>query len=89
MVASLAPKNYIDRHTIKVKNVVIMNLTTEEIIQVSGLSISGGCALFLLANYGTKGSFYSSGQVGIRVSRSFSLLSSHLTRRSVGSFLSQ
>ena len=61
LVAGVAPKRYIDRHTIKTEKIVTLNLNTGEIVQLAGLCIAGSCGLFLLGNYGVKGSFRDDG----------------------------
>ena len=59
LVSGVAPKRYIEKHTIKTRDIVTMNLKIAELIQVLGLAIAGGCGLFLLGNYGVKGDFSS------------------------------
>ena len=59
LVSGVAPKKYVDRHTVKLKKVVTLELSLEEIVQVLGLSIAGGSGLFLLGNYGVEGDFSS------------------------------
>ena len=56
-MAGIAPKKYLDRHTIKIKNIATLDLNLEEKVQVFGLSIAVCCGLFLLGNYGVEGDF--------------------------------
>ena len=58
LVADVAPKKYVDRHTLKLKRIATLDLSLEESVQVLGLSFAGGCGLFLLGNYGVEGDFY-------------------------------
>ena len=51
------PKKYIDKHSIKEKKLVLMQLSLEEVVQVLALAIAASCALFLLGNYGVRGDF--------------------------------
>ena len=59
LVSGVAPKRYIERHTVKTRDVVTMNLKVSEFVQILGLAIAGGCGLFLLGNYGVEGDFSS------------------------------
>ena len=56
-MTGMAPKKYIDRHTVPMWKIVTMNLTLEEKVVVFGLTVAGGCGLFLLGNYGVEGDF--------------------------------
>ena len=62
LLSGIAPKKYIDRHTIKLKNVATLDLNLEGKVQVLGLSIAVGCGLFLLGNYGVEGNFRNDAQ---------------------------
>ena len=57
LISGVAPKKYIDRHTIKLRKVATLDLNLEEKVQVLGLSFAGGCGLFFLGNYGVEGNF--------------------------------
>ena len=57
LITGMAPKKYIERHTVDIKKIVTMSLTLEETVVVIGLTIAGGCGLFLLGNYGVQGNF--------------------------------
>ena len=55
--AGLAPKRYIDRHTIDIKKIIMMDLSWEKSIRVLGLMVPGACGLFFLGFYGVEGDF--------------------------------
>ena len=42
LVSGVAPKRYIEKHTIKIRDIVTMNLNVAEFVQVLGLTIAGG-----------------------------------------------
>ena len=66
LVSSIAPKRYIDRHTIKLERIAIMDLNVKETVEVLGLSITAGCGLFLLGNYGVEGTFADDSEEEVR-----------------------
>ena len=55
LISGAAKKDYIERHTIKIQNVMKVTLDPREFIEVLGLSITATSGLFLLANYGASG----------------------------------
>lgn len=59
IISSIAPKRILDKHVLSLKNVVAMNLNTEELVEAFGLSIAALCGMWLLGNYGAEGNFYS------------------------------
>ena len=62
LVAGVAPRKYLDKHTITIEKITTLDLNLEQCAQVLGLSIAGGCGLFLLGNYGVEGDFSSKDQ---------------------------
>ena len=61
-MAGVVPLRILNRHRLTVRQMVEMDLSARQMVEVLALSLSGICVLFLLGNYGAEGTFGSEGE---------------------------
>ena len=62
LMSGVVPPHILNRHRLTIPQIVTMNLSTRQKVEVLGLSIAGISVLFLLGNYGAEGMFGSPGE---------------------------
>ena len=58
ILSGIAPKRILDRHIVKPRQILELELTLEESFQVASVAVGGVAVLFFISLYGARGNFY-------------------------------